>query len=285
MQTPPCMYLPLQGGGDAMTTAAAELQRWIRFTPAQRIARFAVFFAMAAAIAWAIKTIEIIPEFLYDAPEQVVDMGKRMWPIDWSHFWPAVWPALVETMHIAAMATILGLIMGIPVGFLAARNATPFPWINAIAKFILVATRSISTLIWALFFVAMFGPGALAGALAIAFHSIGFIGKMFSEGVEEANKGSIEALQAAGATRMQQIIMGYWPMVLPTFWSVALFRWDINVRESAVLGLVGAGGIGMVLNSAIDLIQWDRVSLVLLTIFIVVILIEAMVTWIRKRVI
>jgi phosphonate transport system permease protein len=285
MQAPPRMYFPLQGGGDAMTTAAAELQRWIRFTPAQRIARFAVFFVMAAAIAWALKTIEIIPEFLYDAPEQVVDMGKRMWPIDWSHFWPAVWPALIETMHIAAMATILGLIMGIPVGFLAARNATPFPWVNAIARFILVATRSISTLIWALFFVAMFGPGALAGALAIAFHSIGFIGKMFSEGVEEANKGSIEALQAAGATRMQQIIMGYWPMVLPTFWSVALFRWDINVRESAVLGLVGAGGIGMVLNSAIDLIQWDRVSLVLLTVFIVVILIEAMVTWIRKRVI
>ena len=268
-----------------MTTASIEMQQWIRFTPLQRLARFAVFFVMAAAIAWALKTIEIIPEFLYDAPEQVLDMGQRMWPIDWSHFWPVVWPALVETMHMSAMATILGLIMGIPVGFLAARNATPFVWVNLIAKFILVATRSISTLIWALFFVAMFGPGPLAGALAIAFHSIGFVGKMFSEGVEEANKGSIEALQAAGATRMQQIIMGYWPQVLPTFWSVALFRWDINVRESAVLGLVGAGGIGMALNAAIDLIQWQRVALILFTIFIVVILIETIVTQIRKRVI
>lgn len=268
-----------------MTSAALEMQRWIRFTPAQRMARFAVFFVMAAAIAWAIKTIEIIPEFLYDAPEQVVDMGRRMWPIDWAHFLPVVWPALVETLHIAAMATILGLIMGIPVGFLAARNATPFLWANLIAKFILVATRSISTLIWALFFVAMFGPGPLAGALAIAFHSIGFIGKMFSEGVEEANKGSIEALQAAGATRLQQVLIGYWPQVKPTFWSIALFRWDINVRESAVLGLVGAGGIGMALNAAIDLIQWQRVALILLTIFIVVIIIEAIVTQIRKRVI
>ena len=266
-------------------TATAELQQWIRFTPLQRLARFAVFFVMAAAIAWALKTIEIIPEFLYDAPEQVVDMGQRMWPIDWAHFKPVVWPALVETMHMSAMATLLGLMMGIPVGFLAARNATPFIWVNAIARFVLVATRSISTLIWALFFVAMFGPGPLAGALAIAFHSIGFIGKMFSEGVEEANKGSIEALQATGATRMQQIIMGYWPQVLPTFWSVALFRWDINVRESAVLGLVGAGGIGMALNAAIDLIQWQRVALILFTIFIVVILIETLVTQIRKRVI
>jgi phosphonate transport system permease protein len=108
---------------------------------------------------------------------------------------------------------------------------------------------------------------------------------MFSEGVEEANKGSIEALQATGATRMQQILMGYWPQVKPTFWSVALFRWDINVRESAVLGLVGAGGIGMALNAAIDLIQWQRVALILFTIFVVVIIIEAVVTQIRKRVI
>lgn len=266
-------------------SAHAEVARWIRFTPAQRLARFAVFFGVVAAIAWALKTIEIIPEFLYDAPEQVLDMGRRMWPFDWEQFWPTVWPALVETLHIAAMATLLGLLMGIPVGFLAARNATPVLWLNAVARFILIATRSISTLIWALFFVAMFGPGPLAGALAIAFHSIGFIGKMFSEGVEEANRGSIEALQAAGATRMQQILMGYWPQVTPTFWSIALFRWDINVRESAVLGLVGAGGIGMALNAAIDLIQWERVSLILFTIFIVVILIEAIVTQIRKRVI
>ena len=84
---------------------------------------------------------------------------------------------------------------------------------------------------------------------------------------------------------MQQILMGYWPQVTPTFWSIALFRWDINVRESAVLGLVGAGGIGMALNAAIDLIQWERVSLILFTIFIVVILIETLVTQIRKRVI
>ncbi len=265
--------------------ATAEMNRWIRFTPAQRVARFAVYLGMVAAIVWALKTIEVIPEFLYDAPAQVVDMGARMWPIDFAHFWPGIWPALVETLHIAAMATILGLCMGIPVGFLAARNATPFPWVNHAARFVLVATRSISTLLWALFFVAMFGPGPLAGALAIAFHSIGFIGKMFSEGVEESNRGSIEALQAAGATRMQQIVMGYWPMVLPTFWSVALFRWDINVRESAILGLVGAGGIGVALNSAIDLLQWDRVSLILLTIFVVVILIEIIVMQIRRRVI
>jgi phosphonate transport system permease protein len=266
-------------------TATQELQIWQRFSLQERLSRFVLYFALVALVAIALQSIDIIPEFLADAPTQVMDMAERMWPIEWAHFWPAVWPALLETLNIAFLATLMGLCMGIPVGFLAARNATPSRWLNGLARLILVTTRSISTLLWALFFVAMFGPGPLAGSLAIAFHSIGFIGKLFSEGVAEAAPGPIEALHAAGATRMQTILMGFWPAVKPTFWSVALFRWDINVRESAVLGLVGAGGIGMVLDTAINLFQWQRVSLVLLTIFVVVILIETMVTHIRKRVI
>ena len=193
--------------------------------------------------------------------------------------------ALVETLDIAALSTVFGLLMGIPVGFLAARNAVPVPVLNYLARFILVATRSVSTLLWALFFVAVFGPGALAGTCAIAFHSIGFIGKLFSEAVEDAGKGSIEALTAAGATPMSLIYYGYWPQVKPTFWAIALFRWDINVRESAVLGLVGAGGIGMALDTAINLFQWDRVAMILVTVFIVVVIAEVVVTQIRKRII
>ncbi|MEN9558794.1 MAG: hypothetical protein RLZZ502_5, partial [Pseudomonadota bacterium] len=151
-------------------------------------------------------------------------------------------------------------------------------------RFVMVATRSISTLLWALFFVAMFGPTAFAGMLAIAFHSIGFIAKMMSEALAEAPKGPIEALSATGSTQLQKVVMGFWPAVKPSFWAVALFRWDINVRESAVLGLVGAGGIGMALDTAMNLFQWDRVALILLTIFVVVLLIEALVTLIRQKI-
>ena len=161
----------------------------------------------------------------------------------------------------------------------------PVPVLNYLARFILVATRSVSTLLWALFFVAVFGPGALAGTCAIAFHSIGFIGKLFSEAVEDAHKGSIEALSATGASQASLIQYGYWPQVMPTFWAIALFRWDINVRESAVLGLVGAGGIGMALDSAINLFQWERVAMILITIFVVVVIAEVVVTQIRKRII
>ena len=260
-------------------------REWRRFTPAERLARYAVYFGVVAAVIVSAQSIEIIPEFLNDMPEQFADMFQRMWPVAWGFYPEGVHEALMETLDIAALSTVFGLLMGIPVGFLAARNAVPIPMLNYIARFILVATRSVSTLLWALFFVAVFGPGALAGTCAIAFHSIGFIGKLFSEAVEDTAKGSIEALTAAGASRWSLISYGYWPQVKPTFWAIALFRWDINVRESAVLGFVGAGGIGMALDTAINLFQWNRVALILVTIFVVVILAEVVVTQIRKRII
>ena len=260
-------------------------REWQRFTPAERLARYAVYFCMVAAVVISAHSIEIIPEFLVDMPEQFADMFRRMWPVAWGFYPEGVHSALVETLDIAALSTVFGLMMGIPVGFLAARNAVPIPIVNHVARFILVATRSVSTLLWALFFVAVFGPGALAGTCAIAFHSIGFIGKLFSEAVEDASTGSIEALTAAGASPASLIWYGYWPQVKPTFWAIALFRWDINVRESAVLGFVGAGGIGMALDTAINLFQWDRVALILVTVFVVVVLAEVVVTQIRKRII
>ena len=260
-------------------------REWRRFTPAERLARYAVYFAIVAAVVVAAQSIEIIPEFLADAPEQFADMFQRMWPVAWGYYPQGVHKPLLETLDIAALSTVFGLLMGIPVGFMDARNAVPIPLLNYAARFILVSARSISTLLWALFFVAVFGPGALAGTCAIAFHSIGFIGKLFSEAVEDTAKGPIEALTAAGASRMSLILYGYWPQVKPTFWAIALFRWDINVRESAVLGLVGAGGIGMALDSAINLFQWDRVATILVTIFVVVVIAEVVVTQIRRKII
>jgi len=142
----------------------------------------------------------------------------------------------------------------------------------------------VNSLVWALLFVGIFGPGALAGTLAIAFRSIGFVGKLLGEALEEANAGPIEALVAAGAPWTSRMTFGYWPQVKPAFWSIALFRWDINVRESAVLGLVGAGGIGMTLDSALNLFQWNRVALILIAILAVVILAEIAVTQVRRRI-
>lgn len=267
-----------------MSAATAPLT-WLRFTPAQRLARFAVYLTLVAAIVLSVHTIEVIPEFLVDAPEQVVDLVTRMWPPAWEDYPESVHDALVETLHIATLGTLFSLVLALPVGVLAAHNLVPSTPINLVAKLILVSSRSVNSLVWALLFVGIFGPGALAGTLAIAFRSIGFVGKLFGEALEEAQPGPIEALTAAGAPWLSRLTFGYWPQVRPAFWSIALFRWDINVRESAVLGLVGAGGIGMTLDSALNLFQWPRVAVVLAAIFAVVIVAEVIVTQVRRRVI
>jgi phosphonate transport system permease protein len=264
--------------------ARVEARVWSRFSAGERLARFAVYLAIVVAIVVSARTVEVIPEFLNDAPEQMRDLLARMWPIAWSHYSGGVHDALVETIHIASLGTILAVGMALPIGLAAANNIVRNRLVNYLAKLLLVASRSVNSLIWALLFVAVFGPGALAGTLAIAFRSVGFVGKLFGEALEESQRGPIEALEAAGAPWPSILAMGYWPQVKPAFWSIVLFRWDINVRESAVLGLVGAGGIGIALDTAMNLFQWDRVAMVLVAIFAVVVIAELAVTQIRKRV-
>ncbi len=257
---------------------------WQRYTMGQRLLRFTLYLLVVAAIVQALRSVEIIPEFLYDAPEQMGDLLGRMWPIDWSYYAEGVHGALMETLHIATLGTILSVVLAVPVGLLAATNLTPNRLVNQLARLILVSSRSVNSLVWALLFIAIFGPGPLAGTLAIAFRSIGFVGKLVGEAIEEAQRGPVEALTATGASKGSVLWYGYWPQIRPAFWSIVLLRWDINVRESAVLGLVGAGGIGMTLDSAMNLFQWDRVALVLVAIFAVVVVAEVIITQARKRI-
>ena len=259
-------------------------REWQWHTTGQRLARLLIWIVIVAAIVQSIRTIEIIPEFLLDAPAQLGDMLVRMWPVAWGFYPEGVHAALVETLHIASLGTLLSLLMAVPFGIMVAPNVTPSRLLNFIARLVLVSSRSVNSLVWALLFVAIFGPGPLAGTLAIAFRSVGFVGKLIGEALEEAAPGPIEALTAAGADAGARLWYGYWPAIRPAFWSIALLRWDINVRESAVLGLVGAGGVGMALDTALNLFQWERVALILFSIFVIVIVAEIVVSLIRKRV-
>jgi phosphonate transport system permease protein len=258
---------------------------WSRHTPVERLGRYAVYVASVMAIIHAARSVEVIPEFLADAPAQTADLFRRMWPIDWKYYPTDVHHALIETFHIATLGTLLALILAVPFALLGARNITKSGPLNWLATFVFVSSRSVNSLIWALLFVAIFGPGALAGVMAIAFRSIGFVGKLLAEALEETRPGPIEALTATGAPFASVLAKGYWPSVEPSFWSVALFRWDINLRESAVLGLVGAGGIGVALEAAMSNLYWDRVGLILVVIFAVVIAMEIATQAIRKRII
>ena len=256
---------------------------WQRHTLGQKLARTAFWLGIGIAVLLSLRNINVIWEFLWDAPEQMLDMVRRMFPPDYAYYRVAVHTALMETFHIATLGTIFALIAALPLSILAAHNLTPNRGLNFLAKTLLVASRSVNSLVWALLFIAVFGPGPLAGTAAIACRSVGFVGKLLGEALEEVPRGPIEALKAAGATQSSQILYGYWPAVKPAFWSIMLLRWDINVHESSVLGLVGAGGIGMIMNSAIDLFEWDRVAVILLTIFAVVVIAEIVITYFRRR--
>jgi len=276
---------PQAGNHDQHKVTDSPTLHWERFSFGEQMARFAVYLIIVSAIVMSVRSVEVIPEFLYDAPEQMKDLFVRMWPIAFDHYRGGVHDALIDTLHIATLGTILAVAMALPIGLCAAHNIVPHHGVNYIAKLLLVSSRSVNSLVWALLFVGVFGPGALAGTLAIAFRSIGFVGKLFGEAIEETARGPVEALEAAGAPWASVLSKAYWPQVQPAFWSVVLFRWDINVRESAVLGLVGAGGIGMALDTALNLFQWDRVAMVLFAIFAVVVVAEVAVTQIRKRII
>jgi phosphonate transport system permease protein len=265
--------------------AAPASPVWERHTLRQKLARTALWLVIAVAVALSLNSIDVIWEFLWDAPEQMLDMGRRMWPPDLGYYPQAVHSALMETFHIATLGTLFSMVFALPLSILAAHNITPNRGLNLFAKTMLVASRSVNSLVWALLFVAVFGPGPLAGTVAIACRSVGFVGKLLGEALEEVHFGAIEALKAAGATQTSQILYGYWPAVKPAFWSIMLLRWDINIRESSVLGLVGAGGLGMIMNAAIDTFQWDRVAVILLTIFAVVVIGEVVVTFFRRRLI
>lgn len=256
---------------------------WRRFDPRKTLVRYAWYLGVIAVAVFSLGTLDITWIYLLDAHVQAADLLVRMYPPDWSYF-DAVIGALIETIHIATLGTVATVLIAFPIAFIAARNTTPNLVAWFIGRFILVASRSVNTVIWALFFVAIFGPGPMAGIWAIAARSIGFIGKLVAEAIEEIDEGTVEAIEATGASRLQVLWIGVLPQVLPVIYGTIVYRWDINIRESTVLGFVGAGGIGILLYSSINQFKWQEVSVMLLSIFAVVVVSEFVSAMVRQRI-
>ena len=251
----------------------------------ERGAQFAVWAAWLVATAifvycWQLISDKTIWAFVTDAPEQAADLGARMVPPDW-RFINVLWRPLWDTLNIATLGTVIAIVVAVPVAFCAARNTTPsVAFVRPVALFVIVSSRSINSLIWALMLVTIVGPGVFAGILAIGLRSIGFCAKLLYEAIEEIDESQVEAVRATGASGAQVTAYGVVPQVLPAFAGISVFRWDINIRESTVLGLVGAGGIGLPLETAITTIAWTQVSLILLIIIATVVVSE----WVSAKV-
>jgi phosphonate transport system permease protein len=258
-----------------MTTHAvvAEPRAWVRHTPRVRLATWLAWFALVAltVFAWNEMTRDTIWSFVLDAPTQASDIGSRMWPPRWSYL-SVLWRPLWDTLDMATLGTLLGVAMAVPIAFAAARNTTPSPlFVRPVALFVIVASRSINALIWALLLVAVLGPGLLPGIVAIALRSIGFVAKLLYEAIEEVDRAPVEAIVATGAPRASVVAYGIVPQILPAFAGISVFRWDINIRESTVLGLVGAGGIGLQLEASLNTLAWPQVAVILIAILTTVV--------------
>ena len=260
---------------------------WRQMPRATELLRFSGWLALVAltVFCWRVMTADTIWDFVATAPQQAADIFGRMLPPRWSYA-ERLWRPLWDTINMATMGTLLAIFLATPVAFLAARNTTPsVALIRPLALLIIVASRSINSLIWGLVLVTILGPGVLAGIIAIALRSIGFIGKLLYEAIEEIDESQVEAIRATGAGPAQVMIYGIAPQIVPAFASISVFRWDINIRESTVLGLVGAGGLGLALESSLNVLAWPQVTLILLMILATVIVSEWVAARIRRSII
>ena len=254
---------------------------WQRREPAKQYAIWAGWFVGVLLFLICFKVISdnTIWEFLEDAGLQGLSLIDRMVPPDWSITGSLMRP-LWDTLNIATVGTVLGVAIAFPLSFLAARNTSPHPILRGLALTVIVSSRSINALIWAMLLVTIVGPGVFAGMMAIALRSIGFVGKLLYEAIEEIHAEPVEAITASGAGAAQVLAYSVWPQILPAFVGTAVYRWDINIRESTVLGLVGAGGIGLQMNAAINNLAWGQVATVFVMIFATVVLSE----WVSAKV-
>lgn len=256
---------------------------WTRYDRRTRWLRFLGLLGGLSLVLVSYRLLEVRYEYVATAPENMWNLLERMYPPDVVYGGAIVEP-LVHTVNIAVVGTLFAIVLAVPVAFAAAENVTPNRVTYGLGKFVIVATRSVHSIIYALVFVIVFGGGLLAGILAITFRSIGFLAKLLAEEIEEIDPAAIEAVSATGASPVQVLIYGVVPQVKAAFVGIAVYRWDINVREATIIGLVGAGGIGAELNNRINAFDWQAVLTILIAILVVVLVSEAVSAYARKKI-
>ncbi|OAF07829.1 phosphonate ABC transporter, permease protein PhnE [Bradyrhizobium centrolobii] len=214
-----------------------------------------------------------------------LDSGQRVWTDvgEWLWGWRKWLKMLGETLLISYVGTLTGAIFAFVLNFFAAENTSPGPWLRFVVRRLLEFARTVPGIVFALVFVIAFGLGPMAGVLAIAIHSTGALGKLFSEIVENADMKPVEGIRSTGASWLSCMRFAVVPQVTAGYASYALLRFEINVREASVMGFVGAGGIGQELVVAIRKFYYSDVSAILLTIIVTVFIIDITTGWLRSR--
>lgn len=211
---------------------------------------------------------------LIEGGPAIAQLVSEMLPPDFTR-WKSWLRPLLDTLAMSVAGTAVAVMLSLPLALLAAPNTSLSPGVYRAARTLLAALRSVPEIILGILFVAAVGFGALPGVLALALHSVGMVGKFYAEAIEHADPRPLEAASAAGASRSQVITRAVLPQVLPQLADITIYRWEYHFRASAVLGIVGAGGIGFELMAALRLIKYDEVAALLLAILACVVVVDA----------
>ena len=265
--------------GDRVLALAATRRR-------TRTLRYAFYLVVAALVAWSVEAIVVgDTDWSRISADGVAKAAGRFVDFDASILLD-LWEPTLETVLMATLATLLGAIMAIPVAWLGATNISPLGRASyLLGRVLMTLSRSVHEVVWGLVFVAAVGLGALAGVLAMAVRSIGFISKTVAEAIEDVNPGPVEAMRAVGANRFQVLMFGIVPQVLPTVIGNVIFEWDVNIRRSTIMGLVGAGGLGLALHRQMASYNYGGIATVIFVILLLIVFGELFSAWARKRVI
>jgi len=231
----------------------------------------------------AIYSIDVNWSRVYEGLERGGKFVKGFLNPDFTSRWTDIREGMIESIIMTVTSSVVGILISIPIGLGAARNISPLP-VYMVCRGIIAVSRSLQEIIVAILLVAIFGFGPLAGFLTLSFATIGFLSKLLAEEIETINKGQAEAVRATGSRWTQWINYGIQPQIMPRLIGLSMYRIDINFRESAILGLVGAGGIGATLNTAFDRYEYDTAAAILLIIIVIVMGLEYLSGIIRARV-
>lgn len=250
----------------------------------KRLGRTSIWAVAAVAVLWFTGAqIGMSPIALVKGIPFMADFFSRMFPPDLGHL-RLLGRATVETIQIAVWGTLIAILLSIPFALLGARNTTPHPIVFHLTRMFLNALRAINELVFALIFVSAVGLGPFAGVLAIALHATGMLAKFCAEEIEGVDRGPIEAMQATGAGRMQVILFGIVPQVIPAFISYSIYRFDVSIRAATILGLVGAGGLGFSLIKTMKLFKYHETATCILVIFVIVFVSDWVCARVRSRI-
>lgn len=264
----------------------AEADRLDRERVARRGIRWglvAVSAAAGLAMVFSAYDVGLSPSVLWDAMRSFVAFfSDTMWPPDFHDVFALLRAALV-TLEIAFLGTALATIVSLPISFCAAVNIAPHRALRVCVRTVVMVCRAVPDFVFALMFIAAVGLGPLPAVLGLGLHSIGMLAKLYAERIEEIDPGPYEALGALGANRLQSARLAVLPEVLPSLVSTTLYRIDVNIRSSIVLGLVGAGGIGFELITAIQGLEYRRALAAIVVVLVLVVCVETVSTVLRRR--